>query len=102
LSRIESAVQSGSVKALLFLPSGHRLWTVVGKDSEYWTDPELGFCSCKDFYFSALTKDEPCYHLKSVHKAMNDSRLVPLEMSDSEYTQMLQALAKDAAGQLLR
>jgi hypothetical protein len=33
---------------------------------------------------------------------MNDSRLVPLEMSDSEYTQMLQALAKDAAGQLLR
>jgi predicted nucleic acid-binding Zn finger protein len=102
LSRIESAVESGSVKMLLFMPTGRRLWTVVGRDSEYWTDPELGFCSCKDFYFSTLTKGEPCYHLKSVQKAIREEKFVPLQFSDEEYTQVLQALARDVAGQLLR
>lgn len=101
-SRIESTVGSGSVKMLLFMPTGRRLWTVVGRDSEYWTDPELGFCSCKDFYFSALTKSEPCYHLKSVQKAIRDEKFVSLQFSDDEYTAFLQALARDVASDLLR
>jgi predicted nucleic acid-binding Zn finger protein len=99
---VESAVESGSVKMLLFMPTGRRLWTVVGRDGEYWADPELGFCSCKDFYFSSLTKGEPCYHLKSVQKAIKDEKFVQLQFSDGEYTQFLQALAQDLAGQLLR
>ncbi|HVX01611.1 MAG TPA: hypothetical protein VHA09_00495 [Nitrososphaera sp.] len=102
MSRIDNAVESGSVKALKFLPSGRMLWIVVGKDSEYWVDPELGFCSCKDFYFSALTKGEPCYHLKSVHKATLEDRFMVLEFSDDEYTAFLQALVRDNASQLLR
>nr|WP_294806127.1 hypothetical protein [uncultured Nitrososphaera sp.] len=102
MSRIDSAVESGSVKMLRFAPSGRRLWIVVGRDSEYWTDPELGFCSCKDFYFSTLSKGEPCYHLKSVHKAMLDEKFMAFEFSDDEYTAFLQALAQDSASQLLR
>lgn len=100
--RIEGTVLSGSVKMLEFLPSGRRLWVVVGKDSEYWADPELGFCSCKDFYFNTLSGGDPCYHLKSVNKAMEGGRAERTEFSDNEYAQVLQALADDSEKTLLR
>jgi predicted nucleic acid-binding Zn finger protein len=96
-SRIESALQSGSIKQVLFQPSGRKLWTVIGKDNEHWTDPELGFCSCKDFYFTTLSGGQSCYHLKSVEKAIKENRFVTVEFDDSEYVQFLQALAEDVA-----
>lgn len=100
--RIEGAVASGSVKMLRFQPSGKKLWTVIGKDSEYWTDPDLGFCSCKDYYFNTLSKGDPCYHLKSVQLAIEDGRAEKIEFSDDEYAQVLQAIADDSEGTLLR
>lgn len=88
---------------LLFLPSGKKLWIVVGKDSEYWTDPDLGFCSCKDYYFNTLSKGDPCYHLKSVAKAIEEgNRAEEIVFSDDEYSQVLQAIAQDSEGTLLR
>ena len=95
-SRIESAIQSGSVKQVLFQPSGRKLWTVIGKDNEHWTDPELGFCSCKDFYFTTLSGGQECYHLKSVRKAAEENRFIAIEFDDGEYVQFLQALAEDS------
>jgi predicted nucleic acid-binding Zn finger protein len=100
--RIEGAVASGSVKMLSFQPSGKKLWVVVGRDSEYWADPELGFCSCKDFYFNTLSKGDPCYHLKSVARAMQEGRAEEIGFSDDEYVQVLQAIADDIQGTLLR
>lgn len=94
--RVDSLVASGSVKELLFRPSGRRLWAVVGRDSEHWTDPELGFCTCKDFYFSTLSGGDPCYHLKSVRKAMGEGGAETIEFADDEYDQMLQATAQDS------
>lgn len=94
--RIDGAIASGSVKQMRFLPSGKKIWMVVGKDSEYWTDPELGFCSCKDFYFTTLSGGQECYHLKSVRKAAEENRFVAIEFDDSEYVQFLQALAEDS------
>ena len=99
--REERAVLSGSVKMLEFLPSNRRLWIVVGRDSEYWTDPDLGFCSCKDYYFSTLSGKGPCYHLKSVKKAQEDGGAERTAFSDSEYAQVLQALADDSEKILL-
>lgn len=99
--RIESAVMSGSVKMLEFLPSRKKLWAVVGKDSEYWTDPELGFCSCKDFYFNTLSGGDPCYHLKSVRKALEEGKAEVTRYSDDEYVQMLQEIADDSEKTLL-
>lgn len=87
---------------LRFTPSGRRLWIVVGRDNEYWTDPELGFCSCKDYYFSTLSKGQPCYHLNSIHKALLEDKFVVFEFSDGDYTGFLQAIAEDNANQLLR
>lgn len=100
--RVESAVESGSVKLALFVPSGKRIWIVVGREGEYWADPELGFCTCKDFYFSALSGGEECYHIKSVRKAMQENKLVELEFSDGDYARFLQALADDVESSILR
>jgi predicted nucleic acid-binding Zn finger protein len=102
MSRIEDAVTSGSVKQVLFLPSRKKLWIVVGRDNEYWTDPDLGFCSCKDFYFTTLSGGDECYHLKSVRKAVEESRFTTVEFADSEYVKYLQAIAEDSANLLGR
>jgi len=102
MSRIDDAVMSGSVKQLLFLPSKKKLWIVVGKDNEYWTDPDLGFCSCKDFYFTTLSGGQECYHLKSVRKALEENRFATMEFADNEYVEFLQAIAEDSANLLGR
>jgi predicted nucleic acid-binding Zn finger protein len=94
-------VASGAgVRQLLFHPSGKTIWIVVGKDDEYWTDPELGFCSCKDFYFVSLSGGKECYHLRSVREAAKEAGIVVLHFDDAEYVQMLQALAEDHANRL--
>jgi predicted nucleic acid-binding Zn finger protein len=98
--RIGAAVSSGSVKRLLFHPSNRTLWIVVGRDNEHWTDPELGFCTCKDFYFTSLSGGQECYHLKSTAQAIREKKLVTLEFDDSEYLQILRAIARDHAGLL--
>ena len=94
-SRMDYTVRPGSVKQMLFLPSGKKLWVVIGRDNEYWTDPELGFCSCKDFYFATLSGGQDCYHLKSVRKTIQQRGFTAIEFDDSDYTQLLQAVADD-------
>ena len=94
--RVEEALASGSVKLALFVPSGKKIWTVVGREGEYWADPELGFCSCKDFYFTTLSGQDECYHLKSVRKAMQENQFTTVEFADSEYVEYLQAIAEDS------
>ncbi|MDW0140872.1 MAG: hypothetical protein QOK66_04905 [Nitrososphaeraceae archaeon] len=94
-SRMDYTVRQGSVKLMLFLPSGKKLWVVIGRDNEYWTDPELGFCSCKDFYFTTLSGGQDCYHLKSVRKTIQQRGFTAIEFDDSDYTQLLQAVADD-------
>jgi predicted nucleic acid-binding Zn finger protein len=102
MSRVEDVLASGSIKQMLFLPSKKKLWTVVGKDSEYWTDPDLGFCSCKDFYFTTLSGGDECYHLKSVRKAIQENRFTTVKFEDGEYLEYLQAIAEDSANILGR
>ena len=98
-SRVDGAIGTG-VRQLLFHPSGKKIWVVVGKDDEYWTDPELGFCSCKDFYFVSLSGGKECYHLRSVRKAAKEGGFIVMDFDDAEYVQMLQALAEDHANRL--
>lgn len=95
MEEADDAVAAGSVKLHLFLPSGKKLWTVVGKEGEYWVDPELSFCSCKDYYFATLSGGEPCYHIKSAKKAMGEG-IKAFEFSDDDYPGFLQALAAEA------
>ena len=101
-SRVDSAVSSGSVKQMLFLPSGKKLWVVIGRDNEYWTDPELRFCSCNDFYFNTLSRGQDCYHLKSVTKAIEQRAFTTIEFDDSEYIDLLKAVTDDNISVLSR
>jgi predicted nucleic acid-binding Zn finger protein len=101
-SRVDYTVRAGSVKQMLFLPSGKKLWVVIGRDNEYWTDPELGFCSCKDFYFTTLSGGQDCYHLKSVRKAIQQRGFTAIEFGDADYTHLLQAVADDNISVLRR
>lgn len=101
-SRVDYTISSGSVKQMLFLPSGKKLWVVIGRDNEYWTDPELGFCSCKDFYFTTLSGGQDCYHLKSVRKAIQQTGFKAIEFDDNDYIHLLQAVADDNISVLSR
>ena len=92
---MENAIAGGSIKRLHFKPSGRTLWLVVGRDNEHWVDPELGFCTCKDFYFKGLSGGSECYHLKSVKRAMEDSRHSTTEFEDDEFVQILKAIVHD-------
>jgi predicted nucleic acid-binding Zn finger protein len=101
-SRVDFAVSSGSVKQMMFLPSGKKLWVVIGRDNEYWTDPELRFCSCNDFYFNTLSRGQDCYHLKSVIKAIEQRAFTTIEFDDSEYIDLLKAVTDDNISVLSR
>lgn len=100
--RIAELVETGRVKKVQFRPSSKIIWMVVGKDSEYWTDPDLQFCSCKDFYFKTLSAGEPCYHLKGIKKAIEAKSYVTLDFDDGEYAQILKSIAEDNEKLLLR
>jgi len=100
--RVDNAIESGSVKHILFVPSGKCLWIVVGKYNEYWTDLGLNFCSCKDFYFTTLSGGMDCYHLKSVKRAIEENKFSTIRFNDIEYVQFLQAIADDSMNMLCR
>ena len=101
-SKIDSTLSMGSVKQLAFRPSNRVIWVVVGKDNEHWADPALGFCTCKDFYFKALSGGPECYHLKSTRKAIETSQFVTINFEDGEYIQILKAILADQTALLSR
>jgi predicted nucleic acid-binding Zn finger protein len=96
--RIEKAVRVAlekGVKIHIFNPSKREIWTVVGKDREYWVDPEDGFCSCEDYYFKTLSGKERCYHLQVVSVAREKKLVDIIEFRDEEYDSFLRALIND-------
>ena len=101
-SREDDIISSGSVKQMLCLPSCKSIWVVIGRDNEYWIDPALGFCSCRDYYFTTLSGGQDCYHLKSVRKAIQQKRFTTIEFDDSYYVRLLQAIADDNISLLSR
>ncbi len=83
------------VKLHVFEPSGRRVWTVVGRGREYWTDPDLGFCSCAGFYFSGRGKGGECYHLESLRAAIIRARHETIIFRDDEYGGFVVSLISD-------
>lgn len=91
---VKVALEKG-VKIHIFNPSKREIWTVVGKDREYWVDPEDGFCSCEDYYFKTLSGKERCYHLQVVSVAREKKLVDIIEFRDEEYDSFLRALIND-------
>lgn len=97
-TRVEKAVNVAlgkGVKLHLFKPSNREIWSIVGKDNEYWVDPENNFCSCKDYYFQTLSGKEKCYHLQIIEVAKRKKLVDIVEFSDEEYTMFIKALIND-------
>lgn len=97
-TRVQKAVKvtlGKGVKLHIFKPSNREIWTVVGRDNEYWVDPENNFCSCKDYYFQTLSGKEQCYHLQIIDVAKKKNLVDLVEFSDDEYNMFLKALIND-------
>jgi predicted nucleic acid-binding Zn finger protein len=85
----------------IFRPSGRRICTVVGKDEEYWTEPDLDFCACKNYYYRSLSSGKPCYHLTSSVQFMKEQTFTLLEFEDKEYDQLVRAVIHDSIRNVL-
>ena len=92
---VDAVVSSKSVKLHYFEPSTRQIWTVVGKENEHWVEPDLGFCSCEDYYYNALEQNRECYHLKAVRVAKEKNIVETVKFSDYEFENFISALVDD-------
>jgi predicted nucleic acid-binding Zn finger protein len=92
---IESVISLNGIKLHLFEPSQRKIWTVVGKDNEHWLDPNLGYCSCEDYYYNEMEKGLQCYHLHALRTAIEQDRVEVIKFQDSEFGIFISALIQD-------
>lgn len=96
LDRAIDTVLAGGVKEELFLPSGRKVITVVGRLGDEFIDPDRPYCSCSNFFFRVLGgREETCYHLLSYRIASRIGKLDVLRFSDEEYGGYLSATVRD-------
>jgi len=89
-------VLAGGVKECRFLPSGRKVFSVVGTLGDEFIDPERPYCSCSNFFFRVMGgREELCYHLLSYRIAVKTGRIVVVEFSDDEYGEYFGATIKD-------
>jgi predicted nucleic acid-binding Zn finger protein len=94
--RAIDTVLGGGVKESVFLPSGRKVITVVGRLGDEFIDPEKPYCSCSNFFFRVLGgREEICYHLLSYKIAAKTGWLDITEFSDEEYGEYLKAVIRD-------
>jgi len=94
-TKIESVVSEKRIKLHIFEPSQRKIWTIVGKEKEYWIDPELNFCSCQSYYFNSVSGKTDCYHLQSISLAQKENKIELIKFSDDEFSDFLSGLLSD-------
>lgn len=92
---VDAIIASKGVKLHVFEPSNRKVWTVVGKENEHWLDPDLGFCSCEDYYYGTLTTGKDCYHLQATKNALQGNTVETVRFSDLEFESFVMALLQD-------
>ena len=96
LDRAIDTVLAGGVKESLFLPSGRKVITVVGRLGDEFIDPDRPYCSCSNFFFRVLRgREELCYHLLSYRIASETGKLDIVKFSDEEYGGYFAATVRD-------
>ena len=94
--RAIDTVMAGGVKQSVFLPSGRRVITVVGRLGDEFIDPDKPYSSCSNFFFRVLgEREETCYHLLSYRMAAETGKLDIVKFSDEEYGTYLAATVRD-------
>ena len=98
-SQFDKAIEaafSGSVKRHTFLPSGRRVYTVVGSNADEFIDPDKPFCSCESYFYGVLSaKVKQCYHLLSYKIAQESGLIREVSFDDEEYDTFMMLLAAD-------
>ena len=94
-TKIESVVSQKRIKLHIFEPSQRKIWTVVGKEKEYWIDPELNFCSCQSYYFNSVSGKNDCYHLQSIALAQKENKIETIKFSDDEFSDFISGIVSD-------
>ena len=90
------AAFGGCVKGHTFLPSGRRIFTVVGSNADEFVDPDKPFCSCESFYYGVLSsKVGLCYHLIAFKIAHESGLVQEVRFDDEEYDAFTALLASD-------
>jgi predicted nucleic acid-binding Zn finger protein len=104
--KFEKAIDTvlvGGVKECRFLPSGRRIFSVVGTQGDEFIDPERPYCSCSNFFFRVMGgREELCYHLLSYRIAIKTGHVAVVEFGDDEYGEYLSATIKDVFDVLTR
>ncbi len=95
LGKIETVISEKRIKLHIFEPSQRKIWTVVGKEKEYWIEPDLNFCSCESFYFNSITGKNDCYHLQSFTLAKKENKVEEIKFSDDEFSDFISGLVSD-------
>ena len=94
--RAIDTVLAGGVKESRFLPSGRKLFTVVGRLGDEFIDPRRPYCSCSNFFFRVIGgREDACYHLLSYRIAAKTGHVDVVEFSDEEYDYYLMATVRD-------
>ena len=93
--KIDTVISEKRIKLHIFEPSQRKIWTVVGKEKEYWIDPEQDFCSCQSFYFNSVSGKQECYHLKSISMAKKENKIELIKFSDDEFSDFISGLVTD-------
>jgi predicted nucleic acid-binding Zn finger protein len=89
-------VLAGAVKECRFLPSGRKIFSVVGTLGDEFIDPEKPYCSCSNYFFRVTGgREELCYHLLSYRIAVRTGRVAVVEFSDDEFDEYFSAIVKD-------
>ncbi|MCS7116998.1 MAG: SWIM zinc finger family protein [Nitrososphaerota archaeon] len=89
-------VENNCVKFHKFHPSGREVWTVIGSEGDQIVDPSIPYCSCRDFYFKALSsKSELCYHLLALQMAKVMEKYDEVKFYDEEYATFIKLLLHD-------
>jgi predicted nucleic acid-binding Zn finger protein len=94
-------ISPNAIKVHVFRPSGRKVYTVIGKAKEYWTTPDLDFCSCRSFYFGSLSSGNPCYHLIAVRNMIRQKSLSPFDFLDYDYDRFIMAIINDSSRNVL-
>jgi predicted nucleic acid-binding Zn finger protein len=104
--KFEKAIDTvlvGGVKECRFLPSGRRIFSVVGTQGDEFIDPERPYCSCSNFFFRVMGgREELCYHLLSYKIAVKTGHVAVVEFGDDEFGEYLSATIKDVFEVLTR
>jgi len=88
-------ISNHTLKLHYFFTSERKLWTIIGKNNEYWLDPELDYCSCKHYYYKTLSGKEKCQHLKLFNELLKNNHYDKIKFSDGEYYNFITTLLKD-------